>query len=70
MAQYQNQLYFVVTADIMIGEELLVWYDEEQYSVYMGVPTGFKEVPPPSLYLEQQQAATSTRGEASCFVCR
>lgn len=57
MAQYNNNLYFVVTTDIQIGDELLVWYDQEQYSTYMGLPTGFRDVPPPPLFLEQQATA-------------
>lgn len=54
MAQYNSNLYFVVTADIRVGDELMVWYDEEQYDNYMGLPTSFRELPPPPLFLEQQ----------------
>ena len=65
MAQYNNQLYFVVTLDIQVGEELLVWYDQEQYDTYMGLPTGFREPPPPPLFQDQQQqtAPQGTAGE-------
>lgn len=59
VAQYHGNLYFVVTADIRVGDELLVWYDEEQYNTYMGIPTGFREIPPPPLFLEQQSTANS-----------
>lgn len=43
LTQVSDNLYFVATRDIGIGEELLVWYDEVQYGVYMGLPTGFHE---------------------------
>lgn len=43
LTQLNNNLYFVATRDIAISEELLVWYDEEQYGVYMGLPTGFND---------------------------
>ena len=55
MAQFNDNIYFVVTSDIVIGDELLVWYDQQQYDLYMGLPTGFREIPPPPLFLEQQQ---------------
>lgn len=55
VAQYSTSLYFVVTRDIGVGEELLVWYDSDQYHLYMGVPTGFHEVTPPSLFIEHHQ---------------
>lgn len=58
MAQYNSNLYFVVTTDIQVGDELLVWYDQEQYENYIGIPTGFREIPPPTLFLEQQQNST------------
>lgn len=63
MAQYNNALYFVVTADIKVEDELLVWYDQDQYGIYMGLPTGFREVPPPPLFLEQQHAAQESTGK-------
>lgn len=44
LTQINTSLYFVATRDIGIGEELLVWYDEVQYGVYMGLPTGFGEI--------------------------
>ena len=44
LTQINESLYFVATRDIGVGEELLVWYDEVQYGVYMGVPTGFNEI--------------------------
>ncbi len=69
MSQYNSNLYFVVTADISMGEELLVWYDQEQYNSYMGLPTGFREMPLPPLFLEQQQSPPqNTSGERSCLV--
>ena len=42
MVQYNASIYYIVTRDIAVGDELLVWYDEHQYDVYMGVPTGFR----------------------------
>ena len=47
LTQVNENLYFVATRDISVGEELLVWYDEVQYGVYMGLPTGFNESRPP-----------------------
>ena len=41
--QHDDYLYFEATRDITAGEELLVWYDECQYSMYMGIPTGYKK---------------------------
>ena len=55
VAQYSANLYFVVTQDVKVGEELLVWYDQDQYHLYMGLPTRFHAVTPPSLFLEHQQ---------------
>lgn len=55
VVQYGNNLYFVATADIRVGDELLVWYDEDQYHLYMGLPTGFHEVTPPPLFLDHHQ---------------
>ena len=43
LTQVNENLYFVATRDIAVGEELLVWYDQVQYGVYMGVPTGFNK---------------------------
>ena len=40
--QCNGCLYFEATRDIAVGEELLVWYDESQYDVYMGIPTGYR----------------------------
>ena len=40
--QEERKLYFVATRDIEQGQELLVWYDWEQYSLYFGLPTGLK----------------------------
>ena len=62
MAQYNSNLYFVVTTDIQMGDELLVWYDQDQYSIYMGVPTGFRDIPPPPLFLEQQTTPQDSAG--------
>lgn len=67
MAQYNSNLYFVVTTDIRVGDELLVWYDQEQYNIYMGLPTGFREVPPPPLFLEQQTAPGDAAGKRSNY---
>lgn len=36
---YNGCLYFETTRDVAAHEELLVWYDEEQYGLYMGVPS-------------------------------
>ena len=41
--QIQDKLYFRATKDIKPGTELLVWYDETQYNLYMGLPQGFVE---------------------------
>lgn len=41
--QYNGNLYFEGVRDILVGEELLVWYDDVQYDVYMGIPVGYKE---------------------------
>ena len=43
LTQVNENIYFVATRDISVGEELLVWYDEVQYGVYMGLPTSFNE---------------------------
>lgn len=40
--QYNGCLYFESVRDIPIGEELLVWYDDLQYDLYMGIPIGFR----------------------------
>ncbi len=40
-AQYNENLYFKAERDILPGEELLVWYDQQQYNLYMGIPRGF-----------------------------
>jgi len=41
--QHDDYLYFEATRDIVAGEELLVWYDEFQYNMYMGIPIGYKK---------------------------
>ena len=43
--QYNGCLYFESVHDVLVGEELLVWYDELQYDIYMGIPVGFRGVP-------------------------
>ncbi len=63
MTQYNDSLYFVVTSDIEVKDELLVWYDEEQYNIYMGVPTGYREVPPHPLYAKQHTATQDSASE-------
>ena len=40
--QYNGYLYFDSVHNVPIGEELLVWYDDLQYDMYMGIPVGFK----------------------------
>ena len=40
--QHNGCLYFEATRDVAVGEELLVWYDETQYDLYMGIPTGYR----------------------------
>ena len=40
--QCNGCLYFESIRDVAVGEELLVWYDELQYDIYMGIPVGFK----------------------------
>ena len=42
--QYDERLFFKAERDVKEGEELLVWYDETQYKLYMGIPQGFKEL--------------------------
>lgn len=44
--QYNENLYFKAERDIKVGEELLVWYDQVQYDLYMGIPQGFNNVCP------------------------
>ena len=39
--QYDETLYFRAMRNINEGEELLVWYDKNQYNLYMGIPQGF-----------------------------
>ena len=41
--QYNENLYFKAERDIQPGEELLVWYDQTQYDLYMGIPQGFQD---------------------------
>ena len=46
--QYNGYLYFESVHEVTVGEELLVWYDDLQYDIYMGIPVGHKgkiEVP-------------------------
>ena len=40
--QYNGCLYFESVRDVPVGEELLVWYDDLQYDIYMGIPVGFR----------------------------
>lgn len=40
--QYNGCLYFEGVRDIIVGEELLVWYDDIQYDIYMGIPVGYR----------------------------
>ena len=40
--QYSGSLYFEGVRDIVAGEELLVWYDDMQYDIYMGIPVGYR----------------------------
>lgn len=40
--QYNGCLYFESVRDVTVGEELLVWYDDLQYDIYMGIPVGFR----------------------------
>lgn len=37
--QCNGCLYFEATKDIVVNEELLVWYDNAQYDLHMGIPT-------------------------------
>ena len=41
--QEKDCLYFRALRDIEKGEELLVWYDHHQYTMYLGIPTEFNE---------------------------
>ena len=45
--QYNENLFFKAERDIQFGEELLVWYDQLQYNLYMGIPQGFKDITAP-----------------------
>ena len=65
LTQINETLYFVATRDISIGEELLVWYDEVQYGVYMGLPTRFSETPSPFI----EAAAMEPGNYTAVFVC-
>ena len=65
LTQINESLYFVATRDISIGEELLVWYDETQYGVYMGVPTGFVEARSPFVESASLEPAGKDVYEAS-----
>jgi hypothetical protein len=60
LTQIDDNLYFVATRDISIGEELLVWYDEVQYGVYMGLPTGFNETREPIIEKAAMEPGTSS----------
>ena len=40
--QYNGYLYFESVHEVTVGEELLVWYDDMQYDIYMGIPVGYK----------------------------
>ena len=40
--QYNGYLYFESVREVEVGEELLVWYDDLQYDIYMGIPVGHK----------------------------
>ena len=40
--QVDSQLYFEAIRDVAVGEELLVWYDDSQYELHMGVPIAYK----------------------------
>ncbi|XP_062515942.1 putative histone-lysine N-methyltransferase PRDM6 [Corticium candelabrum] len=48
--QFQTSLFYKTTRDIEPGEELLVWYGEEEYIQCMGIPIGISdEVPTPKV---------------------
>ena len=34
--------YTLRVCGVIVAEELLVWYDDLQYDIYMGIPVGFK----------------------------
>ena len=40
--QCSGCLHFESVRDVTVGEELLVWYDDLQYDIYMGIPVGFR----------------------------
>lgn len=44
--QYNENLYFKAAREVQPGEELLVWYDQTQYNLYMGIPQGFTNLTP------------------------
>ena len=60
LTQINGNLYFMATRDISIGEELLVWYDEVQYGIYMGLPTGFSETREPIIEKAAMEPGTSS----------
>lgn len=41
--QHEDKIFFRAMREILLGEELLVWYDKYQYDLYMGIPQGFKD---------------------------
>ena len=41
--QYKGNVYYRSFKDIVVGEELLVWYDDK-YLQHFGIPTGLQEI--------------------------
>lgn len=62
LLQTSGNIYFVATRDIEVGQELLVWYDQVQYGVYMGLPTGHSQRKGPLI----EAAAMEPTGKACC----
>lgn len=46
--QFQNNLFYKTIRDVEPGEELLVWYGDQEYIQFLGIPVSIKEdVPTP-----------------------
>ena len=46
--QFQNSLFYKTVRDVEPGEELLVWYGDQEYIQFLGIPVSISEdVPTP-----------------------
>lgn len=41
--QFQTSLFYKTIRDVEPGEELLVWYGEQEYVQFLGIPVGISE---------------------------